>query len=410
MATPKVRPLTPLRPDVPESLEATVLKALSPEVNRRFPTTDDLARALMDELLRMGALPSKLQVGEYVKSLCDESFSTQQKLLTKVSTLRRAQATQASTPATQPMPDRATPTTVDATVVRPSGEHPISAPPVPTPMAGSNAVASTPAVATPAPLTTGQLEAAALKRGRGPLVALAVVALLVVGVGVGVVVMRGGASGAGAGAAGSGTASAGTTGAGTAGAGATAAGTTGAGTAAAGAAGAGTTGAGATDAGMTGASATGPDTTGTPGAEATDGATAMAGPPPGQGGSDAPPPPGQGATDAPPPPGVGGLNAPPPPGGDVPPPTDTEPAGAAALSARVRFTGSSYVLSNTSKVKWTGCTVLAPGQRVAPLSSLGAGNALELPVSAFRVDASQARLTREVRIHCAQGSGRAAFR
>ena len=393
MASPKLRPLTPLRADVPPSLEATVLKALSPEVDRRFPTTDDFARALMDELLRMSALPSKLQVGEYVKARCEEAFASQQKLMTKVSTLRTPGATTESalakdsvlTKPAVPPKDRATPTELDSTVLRPSGEHPTApmpgratsapsvptpppgtdavAPPLPTPLPGNEAVAPPPAAHAPAasastPLTTGQLEAAALRKGRGPVIALAAVAIVLAVVVAAVAVMK----------------------------------------------------------------FAGRDATTPPPKDARPGATPSTGTeaPTGTGATPTPPP---GATEAAPKPGHGGLDAPPPPdttepapkpgqgGLDAPPPPGTDgPASTSTLSARVRVTGGSYILTNTSKVRWTGCTVLAPGQRVATVKPLPPGAAQELSAGAFRVDASQARLVKELEVRCAEGTARVPLR
>jgi serine/threonine-protein kinase len=50
MATPALKPLTPLRPEVPQSLETVVLKALAPAPEHRFENTDAFARALLDEI------------------------------------------------------------------------------------------------------------------------------------------------------------------------------------------------------------------------------------------------------------------------------------------------------------------------------------------------------------------------
>ncbi|MEW5738777.1 MAG: protein kinase [Myxococcota bacterium] len=464
MATPPVRPLTPLRPDVPPSLEATVLKALSADVNRRFPTTDDLARALMDELLRLGALPSKLQVGEYVQSRCSEAFSTQQKLLTRVSTLRAK-----PTAETAPKTERATPQEgLESTMLRPSGEHALAAPgqdatgvlppsgpattpqtapmspaaaPVasattpqtaPVPAAAPGALATTPqttsvsaaapvaSATTPqtapvpaaapvaSPLTTGELEAAAVKPGRGPVVAIAAVALVLVLAAAAWAFLKGPLSGDGSttasGAQAANTPGAGTPGAGTPGAGTPGAGTPGAGTPGAGTSGAGTPGAGTPGAGTPGAGTPGAGTpgTGTPGAgtPGTAGDLVDAGAPTIAGTGEKPPPPGQGGSTAPPPP---------PPGrGGGPGPIEGEPS--AQLKVSARFTGTSYILNNLSRQRWTNCTVVAPGQRATRLAALPANSSEELPLSSFRVDSKQRSITRALFVQCAQGSGKAGLK
>ncbi len=88
MAAPHVRPLVPLRADVPASLEAVVLKALAPRPEGRYADTDSFARALTGELLALGPPPTKPQLGEYVKARCAQEYSSQRQLLSRVSTLR----------------------------------------------------------------------------------------------------------------------------------------------------------------------------------------------------------------------------------------------------------------------------------------------------------------------------------
>jgi serine/threonine protein kinase len=413
MANPPVRPLTPLRPDVSPSVEATVLKALSADPSRRFPTTDDFARALMDELLRLGALPSKLQVGEYVRAHCEASYAAQQELLTRVSTLRTKPTAEVAT-----QTERATPAgELDATLVRPGGEHPLP-PPVPT--AQSTPVES-PVTREP-PMTTGELQKAAVKNGRGPLFGALIAVVAIAAIAGVAFALRGGPGGgevtattdivgtANAGTANAGTANTGTANTGTANAGTANAGTANAGTANAGTANAGTanTGTANTDTANTDTANTntantntantdtanardvGSETTGTAaGSEADAGAAvATADGPPGVG-SDTPAP-GQSGFDASPPPSVSG---------------DT-----AQLTARVRATGTSYIISNASKVRWSSCTVTAPGKRVASLKTLGVGTSAELPLRAFRSDASADALSRAVLIRCAEGEARVLVR
>ncbi|MDP1825965.1 MAG: protein kinase [Archangium sp.] len=88
MAHPTLRPIVPLRAEVPPSLEAVVLKALSPLPEGRYASTDEFAQALMGELLKLGPPPNKPQLGQYVRSRCATDFATQRQLLTRVSTQR----------------------------------------------------------------------------------------------------------------------------------------------------------------------------------------------------------------------------------------------------------------------------------------------------------------------------------
>jgi len=85
MAHPVIRPLAPLRADVPASLEQVVLKALAADPEQRFATTDDFAAALMTELLGLSGLPTKRQVGEWVQANCPSDFKANQALLTRIS-------------------------------------------------------------------------------------------------------------------------------------------------------------------------------------------------------------------------------------------------------------------------------------------------------------------------------------
>ena len=85
---PPSRPLGPMRLDVPPSLEAVILTALSPLPDQRYATTDEFAQVLMGELLKLGPPPTKPQLGQYVRSRCSSDFATQRQLLTRISTQR----------------------------------------------------------------------------------------------------------------------------------------------------------------------------------------------------------------------------------------------------------------------------------------------------------------------------------
>jgi eukaryotic-like serine/threonine-protein kinase len=151
MANPVPKPLTPLRPEVPASLEAVVLKALSANREHRYATTDDFARALLDELLTLSGMPSKVQIGDFVKQFCASEYQSTRALLTRVSISRAASE--------EP--------TLERTMVKPAVLE--SATPAAAPF--SNQGAS---------MTTAQLQAAALPPSKAPLlIGVGLVVLLV---------------------------------------------------------------------------------------------------------------------------------------------------------------------------------------------------------------------------------------
>ncbi len=160
MANPTVRLLAPMRPDVPASLEAVILKALSPLPEARFEDTDAFAQVLMGELLKLGPPPTKPQLGEYVRMRCSADFATTRLLLTRVSTQRspppegeRTQPEFAQT-LVRPNPSALTAESRPAGTLPASAamtlehESPMTPPPVPT---GAMAGVGTPT----APITSG---------------------------------------------------------------------------------------------------------------------------------------------------------------------------------------------------------------------------------------------------------------
>lgn len=106
MANPPVRPLALLRPEVPASLEHVVLKALSARREDRFETTDDLAAALTAELLKLSFMPTKRQIGEWVRQNCPAEVQANHALMTRIAsqpTVTGDASTFVRTPATSPM-------------------------------------------------------------------------------------------------------------------------------------------------------------------------------------------------------------------------------------------------------------------------------------------------------------------
>ena len=98
MAQPKRQPLPPLRGEVDAGLDAVVQKALSRSPADRYPTTEDFARALLAELNRLGQ-PTRKQVGDWVKIKCSEAYETNQRLLSRLSTLSKQSTSVQTLPA-----------------------------------------------------------------------------------------------------------------------------------------------------------------------------------------------------------------------------------------------------------------------------------------------------------------------
>ncbi|MFT3840940.1 MAG: protein kinase [Myxococcaceae bacterium] len=107
MAYPTRRTLVGKRSDVDGPLDEALQKALSPRAADRYPTTDDFARALLQQLTRLGGPPSKAQVGQFVQQHCKAQLATSQRLLSKVSTFTAptVPAINAVPPAASPAPD-----------------------------------------------------------------------------------------------------------------------------------------------------------------------------------------------------------------------------------------------------------------------------------------------------------------
>ncbi len=162
MANPAIKPLAPLREEVPASLETAVLKALASTPDLRFATTDDFARALLDELMKLSGMPSKVQIGEFVKQFCATEFKSSQALLTRVSTIRGLPTNVAE----------AKTDGLDPTLVKPTGQHTAVERATPKP--------SAPPPPQGVPMTTAQLHAAALPPSKAPLfIGVGLVAALV---------------------------------------------------------------------------------------------------------------------------------------------------------------------------------------------------------------------------------------
>jgi eukaryotic-like serine/threonine-protein kinase len=85
MANPSVPALHEVRPDVDPALDAVVRRALAPAPGDRYARAEDFARALNEQLLRMGSTLGAEEVGNFVRERCPEAFAAQRKLLTSLS-------------------------------------------------------------------------------------------------------------------------------------------------------------------------------------------------------------------------------------------------------------------------------------------------------------------------------------
>ena len=312
MANPVLRPLGPLRAEVPASLEAVVMKALSRQPEARFESTDAFGAALHTELLELGPPPSKAQLGEYVRTRCAQAYTAERQLLTRVSTVRGLNtptdplgatairgATELSTPAaSQPM------TVPSRPAVRPS--------PAPVML---NAAKEVPAMKSEPPLSTSELRAATPKRSPVVLV-LGVVAVAAIG------------------------------------------------------------------AALFFALRPGPE----PVAAAVDAGVAA--------------PVGAGA------PAIAVLLDAGAPAFDAGVLHWAPTAALATLKASGRASPTGYVVSNLSKVEWTDCTLLAPGQKVAAVGSMTPRASVVVPTASFVVVSDAPVLAgNQLQVTCTQGTG-----
>jgi serine/threonine-protein kinase len=368
MASPVIRPLGPLRADVPGSLETVVLRALSATPDARFPSTDEFAQALTAELMKLGVSLSKPQLGEYVRQKCATAFAAQQTLLTRVSTLRGPppKPDEAPRPQVLATPAAFAPTAMmapkvgaaaDGVVTADHREKVAAAQADTAPMRGTGGDASSggegagsppagsaadtwpmpppngaPASrgSAPTPATTGELVAAVAPK-RVP--AAAVVLVGVIGLIVAALVLLGRGSGGAA---------------------------------------------ASVDAGVAVAPVT-PEPTPAAVVDVDAGAATE-------------------VTDA----GVALAEA-----------VDAVDAGVAevapeeqpTLNGSLRFGGGAYILTNRNRTTWTGCTLTAPGRKTVSLGSVSAGTSIEMPARRLVATPDARELERQVRIDCEQGFG-----
>jgi len=93
MSRPHVPALHELRPEVSPAIDAVVRRALAANPQERYGRSDELARALNEQLLRSSTSLGAEEVGNFVRALCPEAFSAQRKLISRISGVRRAPST-----------------------------------------------------------------------------------------------------------------------------------------------------------------------------------------------------------------------------------------------------------------------------------------------------------------------------
>jgi serine/threonine protein kinase len=199
MANPHAPSLHELRPEVDPAIDAVVRRALAPHPQDRYGRSDELARALNEQLLRTSTSLGAEEVGNFVKALCPEAFSAQRKLISRISGVRRSPSTPPQggvMPASGVSPVPAGPMTgMEATSVRSLGEveaasHDVTFRPMVTPLPGAPVSGAAPVSArasAPQPAPSGPVLAApavssvapALQISKGKLVG-AVIGLIVV--------------------------------------------------------------------------------------------------------------------------------------------------------------------------------------------------------------------------------------
>ncbi len=89
MAFPKVVSLRSIRPEVSETLDRTVMRALAADPSARYNRADDFSRALNELLVRENLSVSSEDVGNYVRSMCPEEFAAERNLQSKLSSDRK---------------------------------------------------------------------------------------------------------------------------------------------------------------------------------------------------------------------------------------------------------------------------------------------------------------------------------
>jgi eukaryotic-like serine/threonine-protein kinase len=98
MAMPQVPSLRSIRPDVSETLDRVVLRALAVSPVERYGRADELSRALNEIAVRESLSVGSEEVGNFVRAMCPEEFAAERQLQSRLSQLRRAASPAALAP------------------------------------------------------------------------------------------------------------------------------------------------------------------------------------------------------------------------------------------------------------------------------------------------------------------------
>ncbi len=98
MAMPQVPSLRTVRPDISETLDRVVLRALAVNPIERYSRADELSRALNEIAVRESLSVGSEEVGNFVRAMCPEEFAAERQLQSRLSALRRAASPAALAP------------------------------------------------------------------------------------------------------------------------------------------------------------------------------------------------------------------------------------------------------------------------------------------------------------------------
>lgn len=201
MAFPKVPSLREFRPEVSETLDQVVLRALSKDPAARYNRGDEFARALNEIAVREGLSVNAEEAGNFIRAMCPEEFAAERSLQSQLSLLRKGGVKPPSSPGHHLKPKSGTVSSqeeaIDGTFVRPESgvaltpaqralsvqaqapQAPVKAPSKPGPpvqsrMAPSATERALPEVADDEPIV-------APRRSAAPLIVVGLVALVALG-------------------------------------------------------------------------------------------------------------------------------------------------------------------------------------------------------------------------------------
>lgn len=133
MASPRPSPLELLRPEVDPALDAVVRRALAADPEQRYQKADELARAMAEQLLRLGSNLGAEEMGQLVRQLCPEAYAEQRRLISQLTSIRaKSPAPSLATPSPAQRSSASPPVTgLEATTLRQSDQVAVPAQPPP---------------------------------------------------------------------------------------------------------------------------------------------------------------------------------------------------------------------------------------------------------------------------------------